>query len=289
MKRKDIHLSDFPGQSYFHFATAHQEKSRLFMCEQDYIYGVNSLAILLPAGKVKLIAYCLMDNHIHLLLLGRLPDCLAYFDSVIKRLVHLKTGVFQKDAVDITPVGDVRQLRNEICYIHRNPYKARISSPEAYPWSSARTYFAYEKEKGTCVGELKVKEQGRVFKTGSPINPAFCHQNGRILNSSFVSVDVGQKAFVDSVGYFDVLRRFNLESEVAESHGLHELVSFSDQELEIKMKAVLENEFHVKDVHQVGRKELFLLARKLSFRFGAREKQLGRLLGLEPDVLKRIL
>ena len=262
----------------------------MFTDRQDFIYAVNSLAILLPSEKVQIIAYCLMDTHFHLLLLGVLSDCLAYVDTVLHRLsLQLKTGICQTNHLEITPVKDVVHLRNEICYIHRNPYKARMASPQAYPWSSASLYFCPYFEKGEPIGELGKRDQRKLFHTGLTIKPHMKHRDGLILPTSFVSLTLGQKAFDNSVQYFDILRRYNLEAEVAQSHGIHESITFSDKEMKEKIAIILQNEYHVKDLHQLGRKDLLLLARKLSSRFGVREKQLVRLLGLEPRILQNIL
>ena len=76
---------------------------------------------------------------------------------------------------------------------------------------------------------------------------------------------------------------------MAENHGVHESITFSDKEMEQKISIILQNEYHVKDLHQLDRKDLLMLARKLSSRFGVREKQLVRLLGLESSILQNIL
>ena len=290
MRRIDINPAEYPQQAYYHFSTDHLEKRRLFSDRKDFIYAVNSLAILLPSESVQIIAYCLMDNHIHLLLLGVLSDCLTYVDTVLHRLsLQLKTGICQANHMEITPIKGVIHLRNEICYIHRNPYKARIASPQSYPWSSACLYFCPFFEKGEPIGNLGKRGQRALFHTGLTIKPDLMHRDGLILPTSFVSLTLGQKAFDNSVQYFDILRRYNLEAEVAENHGVHESITFSDKEMEQKISIILQNEYHVKDLHQLDRKDLLMLARKLSSRFGVREKQLVRLLGLESSILQKIL
>ena len=59
----------------------------LFRDEEDYIFGMNSLAlILLSFPTVTVYAFVLMSNHIHLVLGGRKEDCEAYYDAVMHRL-----------------------------------------------------------------------------------------------------------------------------------------------------------------------------------------------------------
>ena len=112
----------FNGQrGCYHFSSSHQETRRLFRTTKDFILGVNTLALLLPGSGVKIIAYCLMDNHIHILLSGRLADCLNYYDRVTHRLSQMLgakygfTGVFKKEDLDIVAVTSDLQLKREIC------------------------------------------------------------------------------------------------------------------------------------------------------------------------------
>lgn len=279
----------------YHFSSSHQETRRLFRSKKDFIIGINTLALLLPGSGVKIIAYCLMDNHIHILLSGRLDDCLDYYDRVIHRLsqmlraVHGFSGVLRRKDLDIVAVMSDTQMKREICYIHRNPYKARIASPDAYLWSSADVYFKTSLPSGAQVRDLSVERRRELFQTKMLIPDTYEYLDGRILNTSFVSFSEASARFTSSVEYFDLLRKYSLEAEVEEQHGIHETVTFSDAELQERIKDVCVNEFHRKSILSLDRKELLRLARIVSFRFGAGQAQLARLLGVEKEMLERIL
>ena len=81
------------------------------------------------------------------------------------------------------------------------------------------------------------------------------------------------------------MRKYDLESAVSQSHGIEEMLTFTDNEMQEKILAVCKNEFHVGSHNQLGRKELLLLARTLARRYSATKKQIGRLLGIDPAVL----
>ena len=61
-----------------------------------------------------------MDNNIHILLSGRLDDCLDYYDRVIHRLAqmlgasHGFSGVFRRKDLDIVAVMSDTQMKREI-------------------------------------------------------------------------------------------------------------------------------------------------------------------------------
>ncbi len=295
MKRSDF-IDPFNGlRGCYHFSSSHQETRRLFRSKKDFIIGINTLALLLPGSGVKIIAYCLMDNHIHILLSGRLDDCLDYYDRVIHRLAqmlgaaHGFSGVLGRKDLDIVAVMSDTQMKREICYIHRNPYKARIASPDAYPWSSADVYFKTSLPSGAQVRDLSLERRREMFQTKMLIPDTYEYYDGRILNTSFVSFSEASARFMSSVEYFDLLRKYSLEAEVEEQHGIHESVTFSDAELQERIKDVCVNEFHRKSILSLDRKELLRLARIVSFRFGAGQAQLARLLGVEKEMLERIL
>ncbi len=91
-------------------------------------------------------AYCLMDNHVHILIedknnkLGELMrniNCVyaGEFNKKYKRVGHLFQERFKSENVE----NDYYLLRL-IRYIHRNPEKAGICKTEDYRWSSYKEY-----------------------------------------------------------------------------------------------------------------------------------------------------
>ena len=71
------------------FTTDHLERSLLFRDEADFVQGSNTIALATLKYPVKVLCYALMDNHIHLLLLGRYTDCLAFFAWVLHRIARM--------------------------------------------------------------------------------------------------------------------------------------------------------------------------------------------------------
>ena len=63
---------------YFHGCTDGRILPWMFRDERDFIAGVNRIAICCMRTGVKVIAYVLMDNHVHLVLRGTMPQCKAF-------------------------------------------------------------------------------------------------------------------------------------------------------------------------------------------------------------------
>ena len=277
------------------FTSDHQLRLLVFRTEVDFTFGVNTLAIGTLKFKVRVLCYTLMNNHLHLLVMGRYEDCLAYFKWVLLRLAQmLKTryginGVLKADTADVQAVTDKDMFLNEVAYLLRNTYKAHIDSPFSYPWAPFEVYFnpyrdAIRGERFPSPDAAK-----RILGTHADIPSDWQHLNGRILNKCFVDYRTVEQIFGNGLTLFDRVRKYDLESAVSQSHGIEEMLTFTDNEMQEKILAVCKNEFHVGSHNQLGRKELLLLARTLARRYSATKKQIGRLLGIDPAVLDHAL
>ena len=281
----------------YQFTMSHLEHGVLFRNDEDYIYGVNSLAIATLKHPVILLGYTLMSNHFHLLLSGKYPDCEKCYQSILRRLIHLLSqkyevkNLIKMDAFNVTAVTDRKTFLNELAYLLRNAYRGRIASPHSYPWSSADVYFnpRLEFTRGVSFSLLNQERKRAILKSHIEVPPQWEHINGCILNRYFVDYKNAERILEDSVSLFDKLRLYDLESTVKMAHGLAETVRFSDAQLQEKISLICQKEYHVESIHQLDRKSLLMMARSLSRRFAATKPQLRRLLDLTDDVLDRLL
>lgn len=277
------------------FTTDHQLRALLFRDEEDFTQGVNTIALATLQYPVKVLCYALMDNHIHLLVSGRYEDCRAFFAWVLHRLARMLevkygiSGILRIQATDVQAVTSKERLLNEVCYLLRNAYKARIGSPYSNPWAPFECYFNPYLPLIYGTPMPGVKEAKQRFGTHVKIPSDWEHVNGRILNKCFVDYRTVEQKIGSSLDFFDRLRRYDLESIVEQEHGIEEKLMFTDAEMQEKIRAVCKNELHVTTHHQLARKDLLLLARILARRFACPKKQIARLLGIDPSVLDQLL
>lgn len=294
--RSNIFIDPFDGGiGIYHFSMPHLSNHLLFASDADYVAGVNSLAAISFGSMAKLLCYCLMSNHFHLLLRGSLQECLDFYAAFIKKLISYNTqagypkGLLHYDDADIQAVTTNKQFKNEVLYILRNPYKARICSPFSYRWSSIDVLFNPFRRLGPSDKVTTARELRQVLRSKIKPEVAPVVIDGKVENSSFVDYRFVEEAIGSSLEFFDTLRIYDLESVVEMSHGIENSVSFSDGELQQKAIAICQFEFHVDSLSQLSRKELLMLARSLARRFGAKKKQISRICGLSEDVLERLL
>ena len=296
--RPEAFKDPFHGKpGVFHLASDHLETLRLFTDKESFTYGVNTLALAAARFPVDILCYELMDSHLHTLLKGTWPDCLAFFRWVLHRLsIHVAhrdgiSNVLPRNGFDVHAVMDARQFKNEVVYILRNCFKARICSPFSYMWGSIDVYFNPLRDAlpGRRVSEMGTVEIRKLFRTREPVPGYYEVYEGRVMNRCFVKYNMVEKQFGDSLAFFDAIRVWDLESSVALSHGAAEKVTFSDAELALRITTLCKNEYHAESLQLLDRKSLLSLARNAARRFGAGKAQLARLLNVSPDILEKVL
>ncbi len=119
----------------------------VFACDDDYAYYLDTLQTWKTYYGVKVYAFCLMTNHVHLLLEPHeAPDALAH---LMKRVaarqtryvnrVEGRTGTLWESRYRSSPVETEPYLLACARYIELNPVRAKMGArPEDYPWSSFR-------------------------------------------------------------------------------------------------------------------------------------------------------
>jgi len=119
----------------------------IFEDDIDRKFYLNRLQRYAKEGNVEIHAWCLMSNHVHLLVRSSLEDLSALMmklGSVYARWFnkrHERTGSLFGSRFSSVCVETDAQLLAVTRYIHRNPIHHHASTPiDAYRWSSFREY-----------------------------------------------------------------------------------------------------------------------------------------------------
>jgi len=140
-----------PGLLY-HVIVRGNNRQAIFRDEQDRIRYLEKLSFYCQDKSVDLLSYCLLGNHVHLLLetpQGNLSNLMQAFQTTYtvsfnKR--HRRSGHVFEQRYKALLVDKDNYLLQVSRYIHLNPVSARIvSRPQDYRWSS---YESYLKSKG---------------------------------------------------------------------------------------------------------------------------------------------
>ena len=139
---------EYPG-AWYHVMPRGRRGERIFFNKSDYRNFVDLLKEGSELWKVKVISYCLMPNHFHLLIntpLGNLSRFMRHIDGLYTQTFNRKHkydgALFRGRFKSILVNGD-NYLLQLMRYIHRNPLEARIVKDlDDYQWSSHIGYIS---------------------------------------------------------------------------------------------------------------------------------------------------
>ncbi len=131
----------------FHVISRGNAKQTVFFEDEDYLMFLSILRELKSRCPFKLHAFCLMPNHVHLLMQVDQVSVSVLVQYLLSRYsvwLNQRTGrvghVFQGRFKSILCDRDI-YLMNLIRYIHLNPVKAGVvTDPGDWPWSSHADY-----------------------------------------------------------------------------------------------------------------------------------------------------
>lgn len=134
----------YSDTSFFHVMTQGIKKEYIFNQSEDAERYISILYNTKDECKINIIAYCIMNNHAHLLLKASKVEYLSkfmhktngkyakYYNKKYERVGYVFRDRFKSEAIYTE-----QNLYNCIAYIYNNPVKARIcNSPEEYPFSN---------------------------------------------------------------------------------------------------------------------------------------------------------
>ena len=145
---------------YYHITARGVNRQTIFLDDKDRLKYKKLLSDTSKEFGIRIIAYCLMDNHVHLVLYdekesvsefmqklsGRYAIC---FNKKYERSGHLFEGRFWSD-----PIRTNEHLLKVVRYVFQNPARAGICAADEYAWSSYHDFFDRHADRDTILFEL---------------------------------------------------------------------------------------------------------------------------------------
>ena len=132
---------------YYHVMMRGNNKEKIFLTPSQKMYFLECIEAQEDEGLKDIAAYCVMDNHVHLVVKSELMDLsdslkkintryAMNFNSMHERIGHVFQGRYKSEVI-----YDDKYLQNVIRYVHNNPVKAKIvDKPKDYKWTSYNEY-----------------------------------------------------------------------------------------------------------------------------------------------------
>ena len=167
-------LPSFPH----HVVQRGHNKQAVFAEESDYRYYLRTLQDFKDLYEVKVFGFCLMTNHVHLVLqpgesvsgLGQLMKRLSGRQTRLVNRQEGRSGTLWESRYKSSPIQTDAYLLACCRYVELNPVRARMAQrPELYAWSSYRQHAGIEADypwldRNPCyeaLGESEAERAGR--------------------------------------------------------------------------------------------------------------------------------
>lgn len=145
MSRKSRIIS---STGVYHIILRSINQQQLFEDDEDYLKFIYVLSDVKEKYPFDLYAYCLMGNHIHLLMSTQGGSLSSIFQSFGSRFVYWYNIKYQRfghlfqERFISKPVETANYFLYVLQYIHLNPVRAELCRfPTDYRWSSAQAYY----------------------------------------------------------------------------------------------------------------------------------------------------
>ncbi len=143
MPRRKRHT---PGDTVYHIINRGNGRAEVFHKDDDYLAFIKILSLAAERHNMRILAYCLMPNHFHLVLWPRADSDLSAFmqwltTSHVRRYhkFYKSSGHVWQGRYKSFPVQGSKHLLTVLKYVERNPVRAKLAKKaQDWKYSSAR-------------------------------------------------------------------------------------------------------------------------------------------------------
>lgn len=281
----------------WHVCTEGLADRLMFRDTSDFIEGMNSIALCSVGQKVAILAFCLMDNHVHFVLNGNEENVRRFITRFKKRMgewvarKYQERNAFHGLGTLIRYIGSRNQLLRVISHVHRNPLAAGICTPVAYEWSSAAVYFSQRKVQTGWhrIAAITCRRIRDDLGTRLKVLPGTFLIDGKnmVLPQNYLCIQYVEKIFETVTNYMYNLN-VNRDAEV-EMTLLSHRKAFDDKTIRSMIPKISEEEFGMENFDQLDLNGKCGMAITLHRRHGCGVKQISRLTGMKCEFLTQLL
>ncbi|OPX32803.1 MAG: hypothetical protein B1H11_13510 [Desulfobacteraceae bacterium 4484_190.1] len=266
-------------------------ESPLFLEQGDYLFMLSTLKEVALKRSLDIYAFCLMPNHIHILLRPRgaelqeaMRDLFARYAMMFNRKYERKGHLFGGPYRQAVCLDDSYLLAASL-YIHMNPVRAGIvKRPRDYQWSSIKLYsdlYATPSfvKPSFVLGLLAGEQQKQIEIYSKLLNHSVEVESGDVLEQAD-AVSFFRKVLAKK--YPAVFSRLRQQKQVAAITGLELL---DDEEIEEEIQRMKSLKTKVSPEAKKARK--FLIEQLISR--GYKRKEIAEKLGISVKTVYNIL
>ena len=267
---------DEPVEGYAHIYSDGTNVSLLFDSREDYIFGMNVLAVTAFQCDLTILVMQVMGTHFHIIARGRPQDCDRFARSIAMKLESFlsrtkrRNVVKGKIRVSNDPIFTENELKTKFMYVYRNAIAAGFPlAPWAYEWGPGDIYFVDRTlwgGRGKRVGEYPVLTRRSMFHTLTALPEDWrCDEEGKLLPHSYVDWESVEVLFRSPRAFLAFMSQKKdvevaIDRECSSNLALHRA---SETELRREAKALCDSLFGLSSLTKASVEQRVAIARKL--------------------------
>lgn len=290
----------------WHFSTDGNAVDVIFYDEEDFICGMNRIYVTLHGYRVVILAFSLMDNHLHFVLYGEFDECNRFMHDYVRRTSH-DISVRHKEQHKLENVPINHQvvdtdfyLKTVICYTIKNAPVAGIRhNAWNYPWSSGALYFnspglwcspGWLSMPAGCprADKLSFRDRLAFLKTKQVMSIPARMIGSLVFPGDYVAYEIVEQLFKTNRSFNFFLCKTK-EEDVEERGGSISHLSIPIQEMRQHKTEICQELFGENSVKPLSTRQRLMLARTMRARYNSSLKQIIRLAGLVYDQAKDLI
>ena len=286
-----------PGRGYYHVCSDGNFASVIFHNPEDFKAAMNRVAVITLRLRVVILAFVLMDNHFHFIILAPDEDAAYRFANEFKRLtgLYLTTKYHQPNSlkklpVKVLPIPDEEALKTQICYVLKNPTKARIGMFYDYPWGTGTLYFRSSRQPGPARRADSFTDEAvrMMCQTRITIPGDWLIRDGILIPENYVPVEEVEQLFRTTRSFMYFLS-LNKDDEIEQDMGQWNELRLTDSELRQERDLYAQENYGVSRLRDLSLPDRIRVARYLRHKFLCSRKQLARIVQLPLETLEKAL
>ncbi len=200
-----------PGFTY-HIVQRGNNRAACFFEAEDHLLYLQLMREVIPRYGAELHAYCLMTNHVHLLISPEHEDsisnimkvvCSRYAQDINRK--YGRTGTLWEGRHKASAVDSDAYLLKCYRYIELNPVAARmVYRPEEYSWSSYHTNALGDENNVVCPHKVYLllgeKREDRCYQYRELFKLSLSEQDNRAFKrATHYSMPIGSNRFMEKM------------------------------------------------------------------------------------------
>ena len=266
----------------------------MFKDTEDFIRGINRIAICKVISGVEVWVFTLMDNHVHFLLYGTMYMCKRFIDKYKlltgKWISHKYglSGYLKELPASIIPLRTEEEIIEVAAYIDRNSIVAGFNGlPAEYRWSSSSIIFKDKSgHSGRCLKDFSLTQLRDMLKTRVTLPGAWTMNKDMMIDprcfTEWKKVETLYKTPMRYLYY--VTKKLEGKINMALSQGQKTFIL--DKDLRHVTADLSQKHFGKDDIRKLDINSRLVLARILRRNYASTPKQIARMLHLNVEVLK---